>query len=337
MWLETKYLNLLSFRLRNFKRKTNNTFNMSCPYCGDSKSDKRKARGYVYPKNNKLLYFCHNCGVTTTIPKLVEYLDQNLFGEYLKESLLNKRVSTPETDGFTQFKPPVFVNNTPLKSLKKISQLPPHHPVKKYIDNRQIPSKYHHKLFLCKNFMSWVNNFKPGQFEPSVVKNHDEPRLIIPFLDQHKKLFGLQGRSLKKNSDLRYITVMLNDNQPKLFGLDTANFNTTTHVVEGPLDSMFLSNAIASAGSDLTVNLEGLGPKSNFVIVYDNEPRNTQIVSKIKKAIENGYNVCIWPDQIIEKDINDMFLSGYDVESIINSNTFSGLIALTKLQMWKKV
>ncbi len=76
---------------------------------------------------------------------------------------------------------------------------------------------------------------------------------------------------------------------------------------------------------------------SNYIWVFDNEPRNREIVERIDKTIGRGDKIVIWPKQIVEKDINDMVLSGHDIMSILQSNTHSGLAAKVKFNNWKKV
>jgi hypothetical protein len=73
------------------------------------------------------------------------------------------------------------------------------------------------------------------------------------------------------------------------------------------------------------------------VWIYDNEPRNAEIHSRISKVIDRGERVVIWPSTIKEKDINDMILSGLDVQSVIELNTYSGLEAKLKFTTWKKI
>ena len=75
----------------------------------------------------------------------------------------------------------------------------------------------------------------------------------------------------------------------------------------------------------------------DLVFVYDNEPRNREIVRRIEDCIRRNQSVVIWPDTIKDKDINDMFLSGHNVMSVIKSNTYVGLEALLKFRNWKKV
>ena len=129
---------------------------------------------------------------------------------------------------------------------------------------------------------------------------------------------------------------------PKIFGWDKVDVRLPhIYVLEGPLDSLFIPNAVATAGGELTTVLPAVEPdQSKFVIVYDNEPRNKHTVKKMETAIDRGYTVCIWPDSITEKDINNMVLSGLEpkkVVDIINENVYSGLQAKLRFQQWKKV
>ena len=339
-WLAHKYIGIVSTRLDKFKRKGPNLFNFRCPLCGDSESHKNKARGYIYEKDGKLMFHCHNCGATLGIPNFIKTIDVNLYNEYMLERMEKKK--SPDQEEYEAFvnkmKKPVFMSSGPLKGLKKISQLSPDHPMKKFVVERKIPNEYHAKLFYCPNFMHYVNTLLPSKFADEALA-HDESRLLIPFLNSDKSVIGFQGRSLRKNSSVKYITIILNDQAPKLFGLDTVDHNRVTPVLEGPIDSMFIGNSIATAGGDLVSAVRSFD-KSKLVIVYDNEPRSRETVKKLDKAIMNGYNVCIWPENLEHKDINDMVLAGLSPEFIgyiIKQNTYRDLSAKLALQKWSKV
>ena len=146
-------------------------------------------------------------------------------------------------------------------------------------------------------------------------------------------LVGFQGRALGL-SKVKYITIMLDDNAPKIYGLDEIQKSETVYITEGPFDSTFIRNAIALCGADGDIAKWGI---CDCVWIYDNEPRNTEILSRISRVIENGQKVVIWPSTIKEKDINDMVLSGLDVQNVIESNIYSGLEAKLKFTAWKKV
>ena len=73
-------------------------------------------------------------------------------------------------------------------------------------------------------------------------------------------------------------------------------------------------------------------------MIYDNEPRNKEIVREIGDAIDAGANVAIWPKSYQEKDINDMILAGKGLNEIlntINKFTFRGPKALLEFNIWK--
>ena len=86
--------------------------------------------------------------------------------------------------------------------------------------------------------------------------------------------------------------------------------------------------------SDAEVRRWGI---SDPVWIYDNEPRNREITNRISKTIDSGDSVVIWPSHIQEKDINDMVMSGLDVQTMIKSNTYSGLEAKVKFTTWKRI
>lgn len=338
-YLVFKYIGMLSNRLRNFKKKSSGLMNFSCPICGDSQKNLRLARGYIYHRQGKSLYHCHNCNVTMSTANLIKTLDPQLHSEYLLEKLQNNK--TPEQVDFETFvdkmKKPIFMKEGPLKGLKKVSQLPVTHPIKKLVDARKIPTQYHSKLFACPNFKTFTNTLIPGKFDSNSIMR-DETRLLIPFLSSEKKVHAYQGRAIGE-SNVKYITIVLDDTIPKVYGLDTVDLSKKTYVFEGPIDSMFLPNSIATAGGDLVSALAGFD-KHNLVIVYDNESRSRETVKKIDKAIMQGYNVCIYPENYEHKDINDAILAGLSsdfLKHIIDSNTYRDLSAKLTLSKWSKL
>ena len=179
--------------------------------------------------------------------------------------------------------------------------------------------------------MAFVNKAKPNTFSHT---KGEHPRLIIPFYDINEKVFAFQGRAFGKEQP-KYLTVKLDDSKQKVYGLESVNLQEHIHIVEGPIDSMFLNNCLAAAGADLTLKVE----PSNVTYIFDNEPRNKEIIKRMYDVIEKDYNVVIWPDNLQLKDVNDMIMSGMskaEVKTIISTNTFSKLDALTKLSYYKK-
>jgi transcription elongation factor Elf1 len=309
--------------------------NFRCPICGDSKKSKSKARGWLLEKDNSLFYYCHNCGASHSFSNFLKVVDPLAYNDYVAEKFIGKANNTISTETSTleqtKFEQPNFSHRDVLKNLKKISQLDYNHPVKKYIDKRSIPTKHHYRLYFAPRFKEWINGIIPNKFE-NVKK--DEPRLVIPFLDKDRKCFGVAARGFDPDG-LRYITIMFDD-VPKIFGLDKVNFKEKYYVVEGALDSMFLSNAVAMAGADGGTN--ALENVENAVFVFDAEPRNKEIHKRMEKLIDAGHSIVIWPNDIEGKDINEMVLSGKIscVESLMRTITYKGLEAKLKFQQWRR-
>lgn len=306
---------------------------MRCVYCGDSEKNRNKARGYIFENKGSYLYHCHNCGVSSNFKTFLETVDYALYQDYIKE-----KISLREFKGETQRQKRPEYRTDYLKDLVPVSDLASDHYCRAYLAQRKIPFQFYPRLFFCPKFKEWVNSIIPNKFENT---NYDSGRVIIPFYNKERKPFGFQGRSLDKKDKVRYITIITDEGMPRFYGLDRVDFNRRYYVLEGPFDSMFVSNAIACCGADMTSSLVQLGSnKSNCVIVYDNEPRNKEILRKVRGCIDKGYKVVIWPNTYEEKDVNDGILAGYtpsELQHIMDTNTYSGLAALTKFTEWKKI
>lgn len=339
-YIDYKYCSIISPKLERFKIKDNSPYraNFRCPLCGDSHKSKIKSRGWFLEADNHAVFYCHNCGASMSLGHFLKHIDMSIYNDYIKDILLEKYKShQPErSTEFTSSKPD-FSNITEhniLNDLRTISSLDDNHPAKLYVQNRKIPEEKHSLLYYCPKFKQWTNSIIPDKFDTV----NDEPRLIIPFIDKNGNVFGYQGRSFKKKTDLRYITIMINENMPKIFGLDRVNFNKSYTVVEGPLDSLFLDNSVAMAGS--SINLDCLVNVNNATFVFDNERRNIEIVSKMETMLKSGFKVCIWGNDLTKKDINDMLLkenktSTY-IQKHIEYNTYEGLNGLLYLSKWRK-
>ena len=327
-FLDVKFIQLVSPRLTLFTRKKVDLYNFRCPYCGDSQKRKNKARGYLFKIKNNFTYKCHNCGVGRSLANFLKDQDKHLYEQYImekfKEGKTGKGTATPSPK--FDFKEPKFVKRD--TNLEKISSLNNSHPARVYLEQRGIEDLDY--FYYCPKFKEWTNKQKKT-FD---TLRQDSPRIIIPFKDKTGNLFGYQGRSLAPKAKLRYITIMLDEDQPKIFGLDRVNTDETIYIVEGPFDSTFIKNSVAMAGSDADIRTFGW---SDHIWIFDNEPRNREIVARISKVISRGDQVVIWPKNIQQKDINDMHLAGHDVQTLVQSNVYQGLQATLKFNDWKKV
>jgi len=336
-FVDIQYAQMLSFRLDGFRIKSTVPYkiNFRCPLCGDSEKTRSKTRGWLIEKDNRLYYFCHNCGQSRSYGQFLKEMDIMIYNDWVAEKFIRKDEKPKKVDESQSIedkemhKAPVF-DKDPLKKLKKISQLEWNHPLKKYINKRMVPPDHHYRMYYAPKFRAWINDILPGKFK---IVGKDEPRLVLPFLDEDGKIFGCSARGFDPDG-IRYYSIMFCD-MPKLYGLDCIDFRKKYHLVEGAIDSMFLSNALAMAGAD--GNIKGLKNIQKSVWVYDAEPRNKDIHRRMEKTIEAGHQICIWPSNIPGKDINEMILNGVaDVEEVINSNTYQGLTAKIKLTEWKK-
>ena len=330
-YIDLKFINDLSGRLSQFKKKTDYLFNFRCPHCGDSQKSKTKARAYLYRVKNDMFFKCHNCGQGQNLANFIKFVDPKLYESYLLERYKKSAPATPKPE--FDFKPTKFKDQTPIDDLKSIKDLPEDHPARLYCDNRKIPEKCFDKLFLSDKFMTLVNEVKPNTYK--VIKDH--PRLIIPFYDTTGKVFAFQGRAFGKEQP-KYLTIKLDENKQKVYGLDKVNFQQPIYITEGPIDSLFIDNCLAAGGADLF--LKNKIPNENITYIFDNEPRNKEIVKRMYKVIEQNFNVVIWPEDLQLKDVNDMIMSGltkFELQDIISNNTYSKLSALTKLNYWKKI
>ena len=329
-YIDLKFINDLSGRLSQFKKKTDYLFNFRCPHCDDSQKSKTKARAYLYRIKNDMFFKCHNCGQGQNLANFIKFVDPKLYESYLLERYKKSAPATPKPK--FDFKPTKFTNQTPIDDLKSIKDLPEDHPARLYCDNRKIPEKYFDKLFLSDKFMTLVNEVKPNTYK--ITKDH--PRLIIPFYDTTGKIFAFQGRAFGKEQP-KYLTIKLDENKQKVYGLDKVSFQKPIYITEGPIDSLFIDNCLAAGGADLF--LKNKIPNENITYIFDNEPRNKEIVKRMYKVIEQDFNVVIWPEDLQLKDVNDMIMSGltkFELQDIISNNTYSKLSALTKLNYWKK-
>ena len=321
--VDSKYIGLVSSRLEKFKRVKADLYNFRCPICGDSQKHKNKARGYFYQVKTNTNYKCHNCGASLSFNNFLKQIDSTLHKQYVMEKFKeghaggrNFVVEEPKFD----FKKPVFRKKL---DLPRASEVPI---AKEYLERRKLdPSKF----FFTNKFKQWTNTHKKT-FD-NITK--DESRIVIPLYDIKNNLIGFQGRSLVPNS-VKYITVMINEEAPKIYGLDKVETEKPIYILEGPFDSTLVENSVAMCGSDLDIRTFDW---SNYIWVFDNEPRNREIVERISKTINRGDQVVIWPSNIEEKDVNDMKLSGHDVMSVLQSNTYSGLKAKIKFNYWKKI
>ena len=330
-YVEDKYIRFLNTRLDKFKNVKSGLYNFRCPYCGDSQKHRNKARGYFFLKKSEYIFKCHNCGMGRSLANFLKDQAPDLHDQFLLEKYRAGTTGKGRHTPNPKYKSakPNFV--TKVADLESIADLNKKHAAREYLEKRQIPQEKLSSLYYTERFKTWINSKKPGTFQSL---QNDRGRVIIPLIDKEGKWFGVQGRSLLPNTTMRYITIIFNEDHQKVFGINNVKEDKPIYIVEGPFDSLFLDNAVAMVGSDFNPRTCGW---SDYIWVYDNEPRNRQIVERISNSIDGGDKVVIWPQQVTKKDINDMILEGHDPQEIIKQHTYQGIQAKIKLTEWKRV
>ena len=326
-YLDLQYVSQLSPRLQNFSTKKSGLYNFRCPYCGDSAKRKSKARGYLFSTKTGLVFKCHNCGVSKAFFNFLQDQDKLLWEQYNLEKFKENSGGRKRQVVTPKFEKPVFKQKEKV-NLPRVSELNSGHPAREYLEKREIPDLS--KFYYADKFKEWTNTLKHTYDSTDT----EESRIVIPLLDEEGNLFGYQGRSLNPKDKMRYVTVMLQEDVPKVYGLSDVDKTKPVYVVEGPLDAAFIPQAIAMCGADVHLSRWGI---SDPVWIYDNEPRNPQIVSRMERTIASRDAIVVWPSNIKEKDVNDMVLAGHDVLRVVESSTYKGLEAQVKLTEWKRV
>lgn len=326
LYIDKKFVNLISGTLEKFKWKKDSLATCRCFKCGDSQKNKSKTRGYFFEHKGHYVYKCHNCGFSCNVYTVLETLSPTLAKEYAFEKFkdANPRKAEPAKETTRQ---QVF---TDLGT--RLDLLNGDHKAIKYVKSREIPKEKYCNFYYCNDFSKVMQAFDR--------QGTSEARLVIPFYNDSGELIGVQGRSLDPTGQaIRYITLKREGEERLWYNLDKINPRETVYVTEGPIDSMFIPNSVAMQGAGWLAEVPDKLQKSNVVFIFDNEPRNKEIVELIGKYIEAGRNVVVWPSEIDKKDVNDMVLAfgkNLTLKLIIN-NVYSGLVAKMKYTYWKKV
>lgn len=335
---QTFLLQYVGPHLEQFNQTKQNVWNCRCPICGDSKKNKTKRRGFFFFWKQDLRYKCYNCQFSAKLPFFLKKFNPSLYDAYQQTRYGNFGAS-PVVPIKEPIQPTVEIPKTFQKSfaytITELQEAYPDHPAISYVLKRCIPDKFYSKLMYVSKFKEWTHTMDKSKFRH--IKT-DEPRLVIPFYSEHSTIFAYQGRSFDPHSTMKYITIRINTETPLVYGLERLNKTQSTYVLEGPIDSMFVHNAIAAAGStsNAVLGMTDIDP----IFVYDNDKRNPDIVSAIQRIIEAGKRVVIFPENIRQKDINQMVMAGYTTHEIMNlleKHTYKGLSAMAAFSFWKKV
>lgn len=344
LFTEIQYVPFISYRLEKFKRVGRNRWQFRCPLCGDSKKSTRKTRGTIYEKEGKLLFGCFNCGESHSFIDFLQLIDPAVYRQLLTEIYSSEKQNFDEAWGWGSDKDfedltfPVFKVSNKKKPevvhqvITPITSLKPFHAAIKYLQERLIPEE------------AWCNLYFTTKFDEFCGEKQfkQEPRIVLPCYDLMNNLFAAQGRILPDYNGVRYKLYRIMGELPIIFGLERLDKEQHVYVVEGPIDSLFLPNSLAICSAHLyrihdMLSEHGIEVElPSITLVFDNERRNPDLLNMMEKAIERGFNVCIWPELLEEKDINAMALAGIEALPIIQENTYQGIQADMKLASWRR-
>jgi hypothetical protein len=334
-WLEIKYLKQISSRLSLWteKKVSPHMSICKCPQCGDSQSNKRKRRGYFLEKEGSLFFYCHNCSYAASFYNFLKQFDPFVFKQFVME----KYQGSDRQERVQPKKIVIPKQSTKKKSilddLPKVIELDDDHIAKQYIMSRKLPEKHNQMFYYAESFFKWASS-NTDKFEYK-EGSRDHPRIIIPWLNENKEIFGYQARSIN-GEDPKYYTILLDEHYDKVFGMDRVDTIKKIYCVEGPIDSLCIPNCVAVGSSALTTFDDS---SKKVVFVWDNERRNKEIVKMIGDALRSGKSVFIPPETYFHKDLNEALQHGMMPDALvkmIDENTYQGASGIMKLNKWKR-
>lgn len=339
-WVDYEYAEILARYYQGYEKVRANPLkiNARCPVCGDSATDEFKARFWIFDsvKKGMLLVHCFNCDYNNSFSGFLKQQDDALYREYLLEKRKNdtsavKKV-VKEEPKLDNFKTKLTIEK--LDYCERLDRLDKSHPILKYVEDRCIPKSAYSRLWFTGQWQELVNNVNEDTYE----NPKPEYRLVIPIYNKQGKIEAFQGRALG-NQQPKYLTIKAHDAASKVYGVDKVDESKTVFILEGPIDSLFIDNAIAITGGSL--DLDEVPYKENRAWVLDNEPRHPDTMKRLKKLIEAGEQVVMF-DSVpwSGKDINEIVKNGEatieQVNEYINENIVSGLMAQLKFAKFCK-
>lgn len=336
LFLQRTYADQLASRIEGWAVQSYSPYraNFRCPICGDSQKNKRRKRGYIIENPGYLIYHCHNACGTIGFESYLKEHQSDLYAMYRLDLL--KQMGASEENTYKKQEEAV----TPYIELNDDIDLPiftTNDSAYRYITSRKISEEFWDDIFYTEQFYKYVNTEVRGMFESSVADQIDE-RIVLPMRWFNGEVFGVIGRALKFDNPMRYLTIKFDDNKPKLFGLDRIDRFEDIYCLEGAIDSYFVDNSIAMAGTD--GNPLEVFNKNQVVIALDNQPRDQFVLAKYEKYIEMGMRMVIWPNHIKGKDPNQMILNQEvtkkQLNKLVRDNTFDGVMLRIKFNSWRR-
>ena len=290
------------------------------------------SRGNFYVKVGALMYGCYNCNASMRFETFLKDFDSNLYQQYrlevFKEGMSNQiNIIQPHIPETKKYIPDIFEDLPLVSSLDEKTQ------AFQFCSRRKLPI-YDFDFHFVEGFYEWSKGHT-DKFEKWTGKDHS--RIVMPWRDENKKIIGYSARALDNLQQNKYIRIFLDDDvKLKLFGMDRVDLKKQVYVLEGEIDSLMISNALAVANGKLHTYVN-----KDAIYIPDNDVRNKHIMRNVSEMIDMGLKVCLLPENEWGKDLNEMKVNGNLTESalldIINKNVVQGLSGKLKFNNWKKV
>ena len=292
--------------------------NFRCNVCGDSQDKKHVKRGFLlfnHGKNNERYWVykcqrptCQACEKAWGAERWLKFTDPFLFNCYENELKQCNRddghadAIRDKIEKMRALKELEFVNDAIKKLEQEKKDIKFFKPILKgetdlfkdaivYCEKRKLPYERWKEFFVATG----------GKYQN---------RLIIPFFDDENKIHYWQGRHLYGHEP-KYLNRTV-DKSEAIYNFHHINKTQPVVVLEGPFDSMFVENAIATLGLSLAEKMQDQIDKLDAYYLFDNDEAGNV---KARKFLKAGKFVFLWKDFLKEmkltkdvKDINDAIL-----------------------------
>lgn len=325
--LELKYARLLLPYLLLGKELSDWRFNFRCPYCGDSKKDENKKRGWLFEYDSHLYFKCFNCGQSKPFKKFLKEINNPLYMDMRLELLKGEKANRENKR--KRVKRDSSKKIVPSSILQRVEV---NADAVKYLKGRGFPVSRLKYVWYSENIKAATNKVIPGKF-----KNDKKclPSIVFPICTSDGEMVGFSARFIGANKgDFRYLTIRFKNDNPYLYGMDFVSRDKMVFIVEGAIDSHFLDNAVAMCGASL--NFKPVFRE--YAFCNDCEPRNKEIVAINERLLKAGHPVVLLPHKYSGMDINDIHLNtSENVNELLRKHVVSGMAGLLKLKTWKRV
>jgi hypothetical protein len=315
--------NIYTYCKRALYKPSQSAYNAECCICNEGKSSGKKRRLFYFTQ--KRYFYCFNCSKSWNE---IQWLQEAASKSYIE--ILN------ESNGFIIDIKPTTLTKLSITQDKDVAPLPQgcisledSCQIEFYKDNKRNYKRLLHAVDYCvqRRLFTAINRSKHLYVSFNDKKHCN--RLVIPFYDYNGTLACYQSRALLNHQFPKYIT---KEGEKCFYGEDKIDpLIPYIFIFEGPIDAMFVRNAVAMAGTDVSFKQQQFLNKCigyEKIFVYDNDIDNVVLTKKIKKRLSNNDRVFIWPKKFSKyKDVNEICCKlGLDefAWKFIVENSFTG-------------